>query len=87
LATKREVDLNQDRIYVDGRAVGYVARKPNAPINLVERGLGPEIHDAIRAAVQAKYGGQAERLSEPIEIPPEYDDGEEAGGEGDLADE
>lgn len=72
LATRRETDLGQDRIFVDGVGVGYVARKPDAPINIVERGLGPDVHAAIGAAVQAKYGGQAALLSEPVEIPEEY---------------
>jgi hypothetical protein len=77
LATKREQDLNQDKIYVEGQHVGYVGRKPNAPINLIERGLGPEIQMAIRDAVQAKYGGQAERISEPVEVPDDYLTGED----------
>lgn len=73
LATRQEVDLNQDRIYVDGRAVGYVGRKPDAPINLVRRGLGPVMYQEIQAAVLAKYGGKAEKISEPVELPDEYD--------------
>ena len=79
-ATRREEDLGQDRILVDGQVVGYVGRKPGAPINLIYPKLPEVTKEEIRRAVIAKYGGEAQRIAEPVELPDEdeeYDEDED----------
>lgn len=76
LATRQEVDLGQDRIFHNGTVVGYVARKPDAPINLIYHDLPESVKEEIRQAVQAKFGGTAERVSEPIPLPEDDADDE-----------
>jgi len=71
LATKKEVDLNQDRIFVDGNQVGFVARKPDSPICLLRPDFDQELKDAVEAAVRAKYGDQPRKIAEPVPIPEE----------------
>ena len=76
LATRREVDTGQDRIFHNGTVVGYVARKADAPINLIYHDLPEAVKEEIRTAVQAKYGGAAEQVSEPVPLPEEYEEHE-----------
>jgi len=71
VATKREIDLGQDRVFVDGELYGYVGRKPDAPILLIYADVPADTKDAIRAAVVAKYGGQAATIAEPVMVPEE----------------
>jgi len=85
LATRRTIDLGQDRIFVDGEDVGYVGRRPDAAINLIYPDLPEDTKAAIRQAVRAKYGGAAERMAEPLPIP-EEDGDEDAGGDPDDLD-
>ena len=78
-ATKKEVDLGQDRIFLDGQVVGYVGRKENSPIGLIFPRMRPEEEQAIEKAVKERYGGEAARkMSRPVPIPDEdeedYDD-------------
>lgn len=80
-ATGRQVDLGQDRIFVDGFHLGYVGRQPDAPINLIYPDVPEDQQQAIREAVRAKYGGQAERIAAPPVMP------EDEGDEDQLADE
>jgi hypothetical protein len=69
LSDSVQIDLKQDRIFVDGQHVGYLARVPDAPINLVVRDLPEATSAAIRQAVQSKYGGAALKLVVPPEVP------------------
>jgi hypothetical protein len=71
IATKLPVELKQDRIYLDGKHVGYVGWQPGAPINLIVRGLPAAIVDDVRAAVAAKHGAGERKLAVPPEIPAE----------------
>ncbi len=74
VATGLPVDLGQDRIFVDGQHVGYVGRKPDAPINLIFPQLPEDLKTAVQKAVTAKFGGQAARMAEPVQIPEELQD-------------
>lgn len=68
MASGRVIDLQQDRIFVDGQHVGYVARQAGAPINLIYPDI-PEDHiESIRGAVAAKYGGAADKVAAPVPI-------------------
>lgn len=81
MASGRPVDLKQDMIFLDGEHVGYVGRQPDAPINLIRAEFLDEQVAAIRAAVQAKYGGQAQQVAIPPQLP------DEAMDAGDVDDE
>lgn len=69
-----EEDLGQDRIYVDGQAVGYVGREPNAHILMAVPYVSPVVRDAITAAVREKYGGTQAGINCPPELPDTLDD-------------
>ena len=76
MASGRVIDLQQDRIFVDGQHVGYVARQAGAPINLIYPDI-PEDHiESIRGAVAAKYGGAANKVAAPVAIADSERDGE-----------
>lgn len=79
LASRRDVDLGQDRIFLDGEVIGYVGRKPNSPINLIFHGLPEATKTAVQEAVQAKYGGSAAKVSEPVPLPEEPSEDEAEG--------
>jgi hypothetical protein len=83
IATKVPCDLKQDRIFLDGKLIGYVGRRPEQPINLIVRDLPEEVTGEIRTAVAGKYGDKNRKLVQPPAIPPELLDA----GEEDLEDE
>lgn len=72
ISTRRPVSLKQDRIFLDGKHVGYVGWQPGAPINLVVRDLSPSTMESIRTAVAEKLGAGDRKLVIPPEIPEEF---------------
>lgn len=76
LATRQQVDLGQDEIYVDGEHYGYVVRKPGSPINLIKPRVPDNVRAAIADAVSAKLG-RASRIAMPLDIQIPTDTGED----------
>jgi hypothetical protein len=74
VATKRLIDLGQDRIFVDDELYGYVGRKADAPIMLIYSAVPETIVQAIREAVTNKYGGTASQVAAPPVMPEDVDE-------------
>jgi hypothetical protein len=72
VATRKEIDTGQDRIFLDGQHVGYVRRKEDSPISLIVTDLSDEAKLAIDEAVRQQYGGDAREIGQPVEIPEDY---------------
>ena len=56
--TGRQQTLDQDRIFVDGRAVGFVNHRPGAAVIMTER-LGEFTEQAVAEYVRQARGGVA----------------------------
>ena len=68
MALGHQVYLNQDRIFLDGRAVGVIGDDPGAVIALTVR-LAPADKAAIEAEV-LKQKNRSPETKEPPEVPP-----------------
>lgn len=68
IVTRQEVDLGQDRIFLNGLMVGYVSRKPGAPVCLIER-LNAETQAAIKAYVAKERGAEPSKVAMPPAVP------------------
>jgi hypothetical protein len=62
--TRREVTLPQDRIFLDGQAVGFVGHKPGDPVCLTER-FPEETQAAIAAHVAQIRGVPPRKVAMP----------------------
>ena len=88
VATGKAADTGQDRIFLNGKHVGYVQRKPNSPIALIVNTLDAETKQSIQDAVAAQYGGETRPMGEPVDIPDEVlDDDDDDDMEDDYSDE
>ncbi len=67
------VDTDQSEVLVNGMRVGYVCDPPEAPLNFIKR-LPEGLKELIRAEVGRIKGAAVERVSEPPEIPDDFDD-------------
>lgn len=76
--TKQPVDLEQDMVFLDGRHVGFVGRRPGAPVNFVERLPGSTVQ-AVLDHVERAREQAPQRWSEPpaVVLPPPEEQDEE----------
>lgn len=73
LATGAEENLSQDRIFVDGRHVGYVGHRTGDYVQLI-RDVSEAERKEIDAIVVAKFNRDAPFTGPPMDIPPEVID-------------
>lgn len=73
LASGRQVDLGQERVYVDGRVIGYLSRRrgPQPRLVLIRTVPAADLVAAVEA-VGAAYGSKVRVFGRAPDIPAEF---------------